>query len=83
MEVQVNGERIDCLLDIGSEVTLIPGFLVHGLPKLPVISQIKAANRTLIEVLGEVNFPVSLKGKEMFIHGVASDHVAQLVLGID
>ena len=83
LEVHVDGARIDCLLDTGSEVTLIPGFFVQGLPKRPVLSQIKAANGTLIEVLGEVDLPVTLKGKEMFIRGVASDHVAELLLGID
>ena len=53
------GERIDCLVDTGSELTLIPIFLVQGLPKPPVISQIKAANGTLIEVLGEWTSAVS------------------------
>ena len=56
LEVQVNGERIYCLLDTGSEVTIIPGFFAQGLPKRPVTSQIKAANGTLIEVLGKWTF---------------------------
>ena len=30
-----------------------------------------------------MDLPVTLKGKEMFIRGVSSDHVAELLLGID
>ena len=52
-KVYLDGEPIDCLIDTGSEVTLIPGFLVKELTKRPVISQIKADNGTLIEVLGK------------------------------
>ena len=42
-----------------------------------------AANGTLIEVLGEVDLPLVLKNKEVIIRGVASDHVAEMLLSID
>ena len=69
-------------MDTGSEVTLIPGFLVQELPKRRIVSQIRAANGTLIEVYGEVDIPVVLKDREVIIRGVASDHVAEMLLGI-
>ena len=47
------------------------------------MSQIRAANETLIEILGEVDLPVVLKDREVIIRGVASDHVAEMLLGID
>ena len=48
LEILLNGKPIDCLLDPGSEVTLIPGYLAQELPKRPVTSQIRAANGMLI-----------------------------------
>ena len=49
LEVVVNGNPTNCLLDTGSEVTLIPGSLVKELPKESVTSQLRAANGTIIE----------------------------------
>lgn len=37
----------------------------------------------LIEVLGLVRLPVSLKGREIIVEGVASDHIADMLLGFD
>ena len=48
LEVLVDGEPVDCHLDTGSEVTPIPGSLVQELPKRRIMSQIRAANGTLI-----------------------------------
>ena len=80
LEVLVNGHPVDCLLDTGSEVTLIPGNLVRERPKKPITSQIRAANGAIIEVLGLVDLPVLLRGKELRVSGVASDHVGELLL---
>ena len=38
LEVHVDGNSVICLLDTGSEVTLIPGSLVKELPKKQVTS---------------------------------------------
>ena len=46
------------------------------------MSQIRVANGTLIEVLGEVD-PVLFKDREVIISGVASEHVAVMILGLD
>ena len=62
LEVMVNGNPTNCLLDTGSEVTLIPGSLVQELPKESVTSQLRAANGTIIEVLGLVSLPLLLRG---------------------
>ena len=83
LEIIVDGEPIDCLLDTGSEVTLIPARLVTELPKRPVSSVIRAANGTDIEVLGEVVLPVWIENREVLVRGIASDHVAEMLLGID
>ena len=74
---------VDCLLDTGIEVTMIPGHLARKLPKHLVASQVRAANGTLIEALGLVRLQVSLQGREMIVERVASDHIAEVLLGID
>ena len=83
MEIVVDGEQIDCLLDTGSEVTLIPARLVTELPKKPVSSVIRVANATDIEMLGEVELPVWIGNREVLVRGISSDHVAEMLLGID
>ena len=83
LEILVNGNPVNCLLDTGSEATLIPRSLVQKLPKKPVTSQIRAANGTTIEVLGLVSLPVVLREQELLVSGVASDHIGELLLGID
>ena len=83
LEVLLDGELVDCLLDTGSEATLVSGYLVQKLPKQPIRSQIRAANETLIDALGLVKLTVVLEGREMTIRGVASDHIGEMLLGID
>ena len=67
----------------GSEATLVPDYLAQELPKRPVTSQIRATNVTLIEVLGLVQLPVLLKSHEILAERMTSDHVAEVLLGID
>ena len=44
----------------------------------------RAANGTTIEVLGLVSLPVMLRAKELLlIRGVASEHIGEMLLGID
>ena len=57
LEILINGNPINCILDTGSEVTLIPGSLTQKLPKKPVTSQTRAANGTIIEVLEFLSLP--------------------------
>ena len=83
LEIVVDGEPTDCLLDTGSEVTLIPARLLTELPKIPVSSVIRAANGIDIEVLGEVELPVWIGNREVLVRGITSDHVAEMLLGID
>ena len=83
LEVLVNVNPTNCPLDTGSEVTVIPESLVHELPKKPVTSQLRAANWTIIEVLGLVSLHVPLMGRQLPICGVASNHVGEMLLCID
>ena len=47
------------------------------LQKIPVSSVVRAANRTDIEVLGEVKMLVLIGSREVLVRGIASDHVAE------
>ena len=76
-------ETVDCLLDTGIEVTLIPSRSVTELPKRAISSLIRAANGTDVEVLGEVVMPVVVGSRSILVRGIASDHVAEMLLGID
>ena len=67
LEILIDGEPIDCLLDTGSEVTLIPSRLVTELPKKAIRSLIRAANGTDIEVLGEVELPVRIGNRDVLV----------------
>ena len=53
------------------------------LPKRAIRSIIRAANGTDIEVLGEVELPVRIGNRDVLVRGIASDHVAEMLLGID
>lgn len=83
LKVLVDGESVDCILDVVSEVTLIPGSLAQELLKKPIVSPIRAINGILFEVLGEADLPVVLKDTEVISRGVASDHIVELLFGID
>ena len=62
-------------------MTLIPARLVTELTKKPVSSVIRAANGTDIEMLGVVELPVWIENREVLVRGIASDHVAEMLLG--
>jgi len=52
LRLVVNGKPSKCLLDTGSDVTLLPTSVVTGLRMEPTTRRIRAANRTAIEVPG-------------------------------
>jgi hypothetical protein len=53
LELLINGAYVNCLLDTGSEVTLIPHQLVAGMQLTPTSQKLLAANSTLINVEGK------------------------------
>ena len=81
--ILIDGEPVDCLLDTGCKITLISNRLVTELPKKAISSLIRAANGTDIEVLGEVELPVRIGNRDVLVRVIASDHVAEMLLGID
>ena len=83
LRAQVNGFRQDCLLDSGSEVSIMPGKVAIGLPIRETSKKLKAANGSEIKVKGEVTFPLVMGKYRTTVHAIVSDHVVEPMLGFD
>jgi len=83
IELTVGGKACRCLLDTGSEVTLIPTRFVDGLRIEPTIHRLLAANRTIIPISGMCTIFASNDRHCFPIEGYVSDHIDELMIGID
>jgi hypothetical protein len=83
LRLKILGHRTDCLLDTGSEVTLIPSKLVGNIPVQPSSQKLLAANGTKINVVGLLNLEAEGDSHKFTITGFVSDHVVEVILGID
>jgi len=78
------GHRVyDCLLDTGSEVCLFPEHVVDSAVVKKTSRTLKAANGTVIPILGEVQLPVIIGQFTTQVTGLVSQHVSEPMLGID
>jgi len=83
LELLINGAYVNCLLDTGSEVTLIPHQLAAGIQLTPTSQKLLAANNTLINVEGEISLTVGEVPHQFDIRGYVSSHVIDVILGVD
>jgi len=74
---------VDCLLDTGSEVCLVPDSLVHSNCIKSTGRTLKAANGTSIPILGEMRLPLSIGNFSTTIVALVSPRVIEPMLGID
>ena len=72
-----------CLLDTGSEATIIPAHLVEKSKMIKTSHILKAANGTSIPLLGEVTLPLSIGKFRTMFTGLVSAHIEEVMLGID
>ena len=79
----VNTVPTECLIDTGSDYTVIPSKYVEGLEIRPTTVQLKAVNGSLIEVLGEVDLMFKLKVETDPVTAIVSDHVSEPIIGTD
>ena len=78
------GKRVcNCLLDTGSDVTVIPASLVCRDDIKDTVHTLSAANGTEIAVIGEVSLPFSIGEFRGMLTGLVSEHVGEVMLGID
>jgi len=83
LRVTIENKVYDCLLDTGSEVCLLPKSVVDPSCIRQTNRTLKAANGTTISTLGEANLPMSIGSLDTTVTGLVSDHVSEIMLGID
>ena len=79
----INKKRDSCLLDTGSETSVIGRRLVPDLVLQPTSQHLYAANGTEIPLLGEVAISFRLQGVPASANVVVAESVEDLILGID
>jgi len=82
LHLVVNGKSSKCLLDTGSDVTLLPTSVVAGLRVESTTRRIRAANGTGIKVIGTATVEAVAGQHHMTITGLVSPHVSEVMLGI-
>ena len=83
LQVRIGGRQRACLLDTGCEVTVIPAGLIGEATVRPTEQRLLAANGTQIPILGRACIKATLGGRSLDIDGLVSEHVAEVMLGID
>src|SRR5260221_3598325 len=83
LKLKINGKSHDCLLDTGSEVTLMPARLVEGMTLRPTSRFLFAANGTKIVMQGELDTPVEAGGVKSMAKFLVSDQLDDIILGLD
>ena len=83
LRARVNGQEVECLLDTGSEVSLLPLSLINRNMLEPTSQTLQAANGTQIAVLGEATVSFETPWYTTSITGLVSDHIVDVMLGID
>ena len=83
LKATIGAKDYDCLLDTGSEVSLLPAVLVDKSYITRTSQTLKAANGTTIPILGDVAMPIRVGQFETTVNGLVSEHVSEVMLGID
>ena len=79
----VGTTECDCLLDTGSEASLLPAAMVDPSVIVRTSQTLKAANGTIIPILGEASVKMKIGLFETTISGLVSEHISEVMLGID
>jgi len=77
------GQACKCLLDKGSDITLIPTSVAKGVTVTKMNHTLTAANGTDIKFLGEVSLPITFGKYEGIVTGLVSEHIAEVMLRIN
>ena len=72
LKATIGVKDYDCLLDTGSEVSLLPAVLVDKSYITRTSQTLKAANGTTIPILGEVAMPIRVGQFETTVNGLVS-----------
>ena len=77
----IHGQRRDCLLDSGADVSIIPTSFVDSSSLLPADRNLVAANDTQIIIDGEVRLPIKVGSQHSVAKFLASPNVDEVILG--
>jgi len=83
VKMRINGIMTSCLVDTGSDTTLIPTSFTKGCRILPTRQKISAANGTEIPLIGYTSVVAKLGKQRLEFTGLVTEHVSQPYLGID
>ena len=83
LEVKVNRRLHYCLLDTGCEVTVLPVRVLGNARVQPSPHRLLAANGTQIPIIGETRLAAQVGNQRIYITGLVSEHVSDVMLGID
>ena len=79
----IEGQLHQCLLDTGSDVTLLPANVVEPSSIRSTSQTLKAANGTIIPVLGEASVWIVVGRTITSATGLVSEYIGEIMLGID
>ena len=82
-ETSILGKSLNCLIDTGSEVNIIPEKHTVGIDVTTSGKTLEAANGTTIGVVGEVDLEVSIAGRNIMSRFIVWDQVDEVILGVD
>jgi len=84
VQATANGRSAMCLIDTGSEVSILPASYVGNLELQTSSRTLRAANGTEIRVLGEVTLSLKFwRGFEVTNKFLISDQICEVMLGMD
>jgi predicted aspartyl protease len=83
LSASIAGRTCNCLLDTGSEVSLLPASLVESSLTQPTRLRLSAANGSQINVQGEATLNMKVGEFNTTVTGLVSDHIVDIILGID
>jgi len=81
--MRIAGKNRASLLDTGCEVTVIPSRLVKRRAIRHTTRNLIAANGTEVPILGSATLKAYIGDTEVLIRGLVSEHVVDIMLGID
>jgi len=83
LRTKVGACECDCVLDTGSEATIIPALIVERRNIVKMSHVLTAANGTSSPVLGEITVPIRKGNYETVMTDLVTEHVFEVMLEID
>jgi len=83
IEVEICDQIHKCLLDTGCDHSIIPRKLVPTATLEPASVSVKAANGSVINILGHMTIKFSIKGVHLKADLLVADDVDEYMLGLD